>query len=168
MHSNKNGFTLFEIVVVLVLMSIVAAAVIGRSIDTREIDLSGQSDKIRNHIRFVQAMAIKRSNSVWGITCAADPNRYWVFQGTNPDDAGKQFQLPGENNTEVSLAESHVFVSAFTLFFDRFGRPYSAYTDENTNTPVTNGVPFVITVSAISGGITPKTLHITAETGFIQ
>ena len=168
MYSNKSGFTLFEIVVVLVLMSIVAAAVLGRSIDTREIDLSGQSDKIRNHIRYIQTMAIKRSNSVWGITCTADPNQYWAFQGTNPDDAGKKVQLPGENDTVVSLSESNVSVDPFTLFFDRFGRPYSAYTDENTNAPVTDDVPLMITISALSGGIAPKTLHITAETGFIQ
>jgi prepilin-type N-terminal cleavage/methylation domain-containing protein len=168
MDSNKNGFTLFEIVVVLVLMSIVAAAVLGRSIDTREIDLSGQLDKIRNHIRYAQAMAMKRSDSVWGITCTADPNQYWMFQGNDPDNAGKQFQLPGENNTVVSLAESNVSVSAFTLFFDRLGRPYSDYTDENTNTPVTSGLPLVITVSALSGGIADKTLLITPETGFVQ
>jgi prepilin-type N-terminal cleavage/methylation domain-containing protein len=167
MHSNKDGFTLFEIVVVLVLMSIVAAAVLGRAIDTRELDLSGQADKIRNQIRYVQAMAIKRSNSVWGITCTADPNQYWVFQGIDPNDAGKQVQLPGENDTLVSLTESSVSVDSFTLFFDRFGRPYSAYTDENTNTPI-GDLPFVITISARSGGITPKTLHVTAETGFIQ
>jgi len=167
MHSNKDGFTLFEIVVVLVLMSIVAAAVLGRSIDTREIDLAGQSDKTRNHIRYAQAMAMKRSDSVWGITCAADPNRYWMFRGNDPNDVDNQFLLPGENTTQVSLSERNVSVTDFTVFFDRFGRPYSAYTDENTNTPL-GDIPLMITISALSGGITPKTSHIIAETGFIQ
>ena len=78
MKRHQNGFTLVEITAVLVLMAIISAYVIGRSINTEQIDLAGQTDKIRNQIRYAQATAMKRSDAVWGIT--NDTNQYWMFR----------------------------------------------------------------------------------------
>jgi prepilin-type N-terminal cleavage/methylation domain-containing protein len=78
MKHDQQGFTLIEITAVLVLMAIISAYVIGRSINTEQIDLAGQTDKIRNQIRYVQSTAMKRSDAIWGITC--DTNQYWMFQ----------------------------------------------------------------------------------------
>ena len=64
--------------VVLVLIGIIAAYVIGRSIGTEQIELAGLTDKIRNQIRYAQATAMKRSDAVWGFTC--DTNQYWSFR----------------------------------------------------------------------------------------
>jgi len=61
---------MIEMVVVLLLMGIIAATVLGRSIATSDIDLNSETDKIRNHLRFAQAEAMKRSNTVWGIKSA--------------------------------------------------------------------------------------------------
>ena len=62
MPRHQRGFTLIEITVVLVLMAIISAYVIGRSIGTEQIDLAAQTDKIRNQIRYVQAAAMKQSD----------------------------------------------------------------------------------------------------------
>jgi prepilin-type N-terminal cleavage/methylation domain-containing protein len=59
MYRNRHGFTLIEIIAVLVLMSIVGAGILVRAMNTDHIDLMAQAAKIRNHIRYAQAMALK-------------------------------------------------------------------------------------------------------------
>ena len=161
MYRNNHGFTLIEIIVVLVLMSIIAASVLIRGMDTDQIDMMAQAAKIRNHIRYAQAMAMKRSDTNWGIKCDGSTS-YWFFKGTDPDDSANQLPLPGEKSSQILLADIDVTVDGFELYFDKYGRPYTAYTDETSNTPVSAGNPFAIT---ISGSVT---LSITPETGLIQ
>ena len=167
MQRNQQGFTLIEITAVLVLMAIISAYVIGRSVNTEQIDLAAQTDRIRNQIRYAQAAAMKQYDQtlmVWGLKCAAGPNQYWLFEGQNPDDVSKQKNFPGEQNLKISLADRGVdSMTAFTLFFDRFGRPYTAYTDETTNVPLGNPLP--ITISA--NGQT-RTIQVIPETGLVQ
>jgi hypothetical protein len=101
---------------------------------------------------------------VWGLKCDAGANEYWLFQGQNPDDAAEQKKLPGEPDLKISLADRSVdSMTAFTLLFDRFGRPYTAYTDETTNVPLPN--PLTITISA--AGQT-RTIQVSPETGLVQ
>jgi prepilin-type N-terminal cleavage/methylation domain-containing protein len=167
MQRNQQGFTLIEITAVLVLMAIISAYVIGRSVNTEQIDLAAQTDRIRNQIRYTQAAAMKQYDEtlkVWGIKCDAGPNQYWLFEGQNPDDVSKQINFPGERNLKISLAGLGVdSMTAFTLFFDRFGRPYTNYTDETTNVPL--GSQLTITIS--DDGQT-RTIRVSPETGLAQ
>ena len=68
MKPNDHGFTLIEIVIVMVLISIVAATVFTRSITADELNLVSRAEKIQAHIRYAQSMAMK-GNDVWGINC---------------------------------------------------------------------------------------------------
>ena len=167
MQRNQKGFTLIEITAVLVLMAIISAYAIGRSVNTGTIDLAAQTDRIRNQIRYAQATAMKQYDEtlkVWGVKCNASPNQYWLFEGQNPDDVSKQAKFPGEQNLKISLADRGVdSMTAFTLLFDRFGRPYTAYTDETTNVPLAN--PLTITISA--AGET-RNIRVSPETGLAQ
>jgi prepilin-type N-terminal cleavage/methylation domain-containing protein len=158
MPRNQLGFTLIEITIVLVLMAIISAYAIGRSINTEQIDLAGQTDKIRNQIRYAQATAMKQSDAIWGIT--SNTNQYWMFRA-NP---GTPEMLPGERNAQMTLADLGIdSLTAFTLFFDRIGKPYSAYVDAATNTPLVN--PLTIIVSA---GAQSRALRVMPETGLVQ
>ncbi|MGD2188260.1 MAG: type II secretion system protein [Desulfobacterales bacterium] len=157
MKRDQHGFTLVEITAVLVLMAIISAYVIGRSIGTEQIDLAGQTDKIRTQIRYAQALAMKRSDAIWGITC--NTNQYWMFR-TN---TGTPELLPGEQNAQITLSDLGVGMSAFTLFFDRIGKPYIAYTDEDNNTPLDSYL--IITISA---GGSSRTIRVIPETGLAR
>jgi hypothetical protein len=42
-------------------------------------------------------------------------------------------------------------MTAFTLLFDRFGRPYTAYTDEITNVPLASQLTITISKPEPSG-----------------
>lgn len=167
MQRNQQGFTLVEITAVLVLMAIISAYVIGRSVGTEQIDIAAQTDRIRNQIRYTQAAAMKQYDEtlkVWGLKCNADPNQYWLFEGQNPDVALNQKKFPGEQNTKITLADRGINnMTAFTLFFDRFGRPFTAYTDETTNIPLAG--PLTITISAAGQN---RTIQVSPETGVVQ
>jgi prepilin-type N-terminal cleavage/methylation domain-containing protein len=172
MKRYQNGFTLVEITVVLVLMAIISAYVIGRSINTEQIDLAAQTDKIRTQIRYAQSTAMKRSNRIWGIKSDTSTNQYWLFSvpipvGANDENqAGNQIIFPGERNKKISLADLGIDdMTGFTLFFDRIGKPYNAYTDEGdpSNAPLNSDLD--ITVSA--GGRT-RNITVIPETGLVQ
>jgi type II secretory pathway pseudopilin PulG len=153
-----------EMVVVLLLMTIIAATVLGRAITTSDIDLNAETDIIRNHLRFAQAEAMKRSNTVWGIKSAG--TEYWLFRAANPDIPANEVRLPGVvysgGNSRITEADIGVTLSDFTVFFDRIGRPYTAYTDEAVNTPLAGQ----LTISVTAGET--RSITITPETGFVR
>ncbi len=122
MNRNIRGFTLVEITVVVVLIGIISAVVLARSITTDRINVVGEVDKIRNHIRYAQSMAMKR-NEVWRISC--DGTQYWLS-----DDSLNTVKLPGATSAQISLAGLAVSMNAFTIYFDTLGIPYHAYTDK--------------------------------------
>jgi prepilin-type N-terminal cleavage/methylation domain-containing protein len=158
MTRNIRGFTLVEITVVVVLIGIISAVVITRSITMDRMNIVGEVDKIRNHIRYAQSMAMKR-NEVWVITCNA--TQYWFSDiSLNP------VILPGAATAIISLVDLGVSINDddFAVFFDPLGIPYHSYVDKDNNNPVTPGNPRTITISA---GSESRTLTITPETGLI-
>ena len=159
MNRNSRGFTLVEITVVVILIGIIAAAVFARSISVDQINIVGEVDKIRNHIRFAQSMAMKR-NDVWVISC--DATQYWLSDNIitlNP------VALPGATSDRISLADLGVSMNSFAVYFDPLGIPYHSYTDEDTNSPVTPGNPRNIVISA---GSESRTLTVTPQTGWVS
>ena len=153
MQTNERGFTIIEVVAVLILISIASVVIISRSVNIQHIDLVTQMDKVQTHIRYAQTMAMKRSDTIWGIKC--DGTDYWLFKTNDPDTGSNQVQFLGENSNKVPMPS----MGAFTLFFDKYGIPYTAYTDESDNTPVS---------ASLSIPIGSETFNITPETGFIQ
>ena len=99
---------------------------------------------------------------VWGINFIS--SRYWLFRGTNIND---KVRLPGVSRKRrrqfCESASISVLTASQTVFFDRIGKPYSAYTDETNNTPLAG----TMTIKLSSGGPT-REIKITPETGLIR
>ena len=153
MQTNERGFTIIEVVAVLILISIASVVIISRMVNIQSIDLGAQMDKVQTHIRYAQTMAMKRSDTIWGIKC--DGTDYWLFKTNDPDTGSNQVQFLGENSNKVPMPS----MDAFILFFDKYGVPYTAYTDESDNTRVS---------ASLLIQIGSETLKITPETGFVQ
>ena len=179
MYSPKRyeaGFTIVEIIAVLLLLSIIAATVMGRSITTENIDLTSQVDKIRNHYRYAHSMAMKHGDTVWGFKCAADRKSYWIFRLDTPianpisesDLPANKVMLPGEDNSTVDIDSKGVNMLASTIFFDRFGIPYLYYIEEGN--PINIAIPNIQTFSIYTTSASPITryLKVLPETGVIR
>ena len=166
MKRNNHGFSLIEIIVVLVLISIIAAAVFTRSITTEELNLAARTEKIQGHIRFAQSMALKK-NEPWGI--ASIGTQYWLFRGYKPADFLTGQRLPGENTDKIILTGSGLGLNPFSLYFDHIGKPYLLLDYDNpVNTkPVSASFPLIITITSTEDITKTRKLSITPETGLI-
>lgn len=151
------GFSIFELVVVMLLMSVLAAAVASRSITTADLDLNSATDQLRNRLRLAQADAMKRSPAVWGISYAGA--EYWLFSST----PSNRVNFPGASSDHISLPSGITVSGLADVYFDRIGKPFTAYTDPSNNTQLASTM--TITVSA--GGDT-RTITVTPETGLIR
>jgi prepilin-type N-terminal cleavage/methylation domain-containing protein len=174
MKRDQHGFTLVEITAVLVLMAIIAAYVIGRSVGTEQIDLAGQTDKIRTQIRYAQAMGMKSSDAdkIWGIKFDPVNDQYWLFSVDVPVVANdedlpiNQVTFPGEQNKKVSAADFGIDINPLAfplLFFDRLGKPYTEYVDETDNDDLDSPLPIIL-----SGSGQNRTITVIPETGLVQ
>ena len=164
---NNRGFTIIEIIVVLVLISIIAAATFQRSISTDQMNFRSQFDKIQNQMRYPQSMATKRSEW-WGI--ANDTTHYWIFTGTNRDIVDTHPnpellpRLPGQEDLKISLADLGVTMTpAFTLIFNSYGIPY--LTPDLINSMSSE---LTVNLSDLETGTQTGSFNIIPETGLIR
>jgi MSHA pilin protein MshC len=162
---RSSGFTIVEIIVVLLLISILAATVLGRSITSSTIDLNSATDKIRNQLRYAQSQAMKRTDSVWGIQSDGS-GQYWLFRAT--PNSTVDVIIPGgdyaSGNTRVSFVNLGADLNSFTVVFDWLGRPYKAQTNGVPNSPVDASDNPIVRVSKGE----ERQITITPETGLIR
>lgn len=172
----EAGFTIVEIIAVLLLLSIIAATVMGRTVSTTNMNLITQRDKIRSHYRYAQSMAMKNGDAIWGIKRDVTQRFYWVFRlehpVTNPvaeaDDLGNHVMLPGEKDLKVDMNANDVGMLCPDVYFDRFGRPYLHYETAGMQIPfpATQTQTFTIYYTADSGQ--QVYLYAYPETGLIR
>lgn len=129
---RRNGFTLIEVVAVLVILGIIAAVTIARMGSTSTYDLSSQVDVVKNHLRLAQARAMN-SGDDWGIFFASSTT-YYLFHGSG---STTPVSLPGEGDTTVNLVtkKSALTISSAPLriTFDKYGSPGTTTVTVNTN-----------------------------------
>ncbi len=142
---GKAGFTMIEIIAVLLILGIIAAVVAVRMSDTSAYDLASQMEVVKAHLRLAQSRAMS-SSSPWGINFATSTT-YYLFQGSG---STTPVLLLGEDNATVNLTTKK---SALTInsapqriTFDAYGSPGTA----------------TVTVATSGGNIT-----VTKNTGFI-
>jgi prepilin-type N-terminal cleavage/methylation domain-containing protein len=167
--NGNDGFSFVEVIVVLVILVIVSALIVTGASRT-SADLTTQTEVLKNQLRHAQALAMggMDSNDIFGIKC--DTNFYWLFKGTDPDsNIAGLFDDRGydtNNNNKLSLSAKKIAIAtAFTVFFDNRGIPYSMYSDETSNTPFANDL--MITIKPVGAASPTQSITITQHTGFI-
>ena len=166
--NNNHGFTLLELIVVLMIMAIVSTIVISR-LGSSTNSLIAQTEAIKSHIRYAQSRAMN-GNLIWGINC--NGSYYWLYK-VNEDSSTAKVFLPGEGSEEdpdddpytVKLADIYISsMETFTLSFDSWGTPYTDAAASDGQELETGDSEAEITVSSGSKNIS---ITITPNTGFI-
>ena len=145
---NNGGFTLIEVIAVLIILAIVTAVAVTRGMSTQN-DLIPQADTVKTHLRFAQLKALGDDVNTWGITFTTGSYSLSCTAGTNSTCPSSQ--LPSEMSSSHSFP-SHVTATSTTVNFDSWGSPGTA------DVPIVlseNGNTTTVTVKAYTGYITP-------------
>jgi prepilin-type N-terminal cleavage/methylation domain-containing protein len=151
---DNRGFTLIEVIVVMILMAIFAMLAVSRQPQT-DMTLKAGAEVLKSHLRYAQARAMS-SDSGWGIAYRGTEGSYWLFK----QDDLRRFTLPGETQNSVNLASNAISIDEgdFNLTFDQRGRPSS--------TLAFNARQILLTLSKT--GTSDETITILQNTGFIR
>lgn len=141
---GQGGFTLFEIIMVLLLLGLVSYFAATRLFSDDIPTQAAELELLKNHLRYAQSRAMN-SESSWGIKFGSS-TRYWLFKGTEENTV---IRLPGVESSDgvMELRSIQVTPPAGTkITFDSFGSPGAA----------------TIVLNTTAGSIT-----VTKNTGFI-
>jgi prepilin-type N-terminal cleavage/methylation domain-containing protein len=171
---KKSGFTLLEIIAVLVVMGILAVIAVSRSVNY-DAEVYGGADVLKSHLRYAQTLAMNYNPTapgvpvIWGIS--GNANSYWLFRGTGTTN---YIRLPEDDkfinaDRTINLTAKKIkFTAGFTIFFDNRGIPYTAYVSATNNTPVSDTSPVTINVQPLNATAPNIAVTITPLTGYIQ
>lgn len=143
----QNGFTVVELILVLVIVGVLAAVVGPRFFDRRVFDDRLFFDQSRSAVRYGQKLALA-SGCLTQVSLDAGGYRLRQAAGCTTGAFSADVMGPDGQSPFVGTAPAGVSVSAtnFPVVFDSLGRPSSA-------------------ASASIGGFT---FSVTAETGLVQ
>ena len=162
---RRLGFTLAEVLAVVVILGISSMVVIPLISDTTDLQATSAARQIVSTLLFAQTAAIAHQEQYRVVFDTAN-NRYDVRDGSgaviaDPVAPGKLYQVDFDESMELSrVSLSNVnFNSKSSVWFDRLGAPYSG--DPVDNTAMTNGEVAVtagqrtvtVTVEPVSGRI---------------
>lgn len=151
LRRNQRGFTLVELVTVVILVSLLAVTAISRWSAT-PFNLSAQAEQLLGDIRYVQTLSMTHGQR-YRINFASD--RYW-FSNL---DGSILIPHPASNNTTTLLVNgvSQSFSNSL-LVFDGSGAPYSD--------AVLPGTPLAGNATVtLNSGADFRTIQISPETG---
>ena len=157
---NQHGFTLIELIIIIVLLAIMAAVAIPRMGDVTAMKAAATAEKLKSDIRYAQELAMtqNRSYRVYFNTSPAPASGYAVVNNANGNgtwgEAGEFAPDPsGKGNLSVTLnSGDYAGVTASSsvnpIEFNSLGRP----TGGATTITVSPG-SYTITISAETGAV---------------
>lgn len=112
--NRDSGFTLVEIIAVLLLLGIVAAMVVAGGLGLGDTEEGAAADVLKTHLRYAQSRAMN-GDQAWGILFTG--SGYSLIR--DPSGTPEPVRLPGESALTVRLPAP---VSG-SVNFDTWGRP---------------------------------------------
>jgi len=144
--ASDKGFTLIEIIAVLIILGILLAFVIVRMNTTSDADLTSQIQVIKNHLRYAQSRAMS-TGTIWGVNFSTTTT-YYLYDGASPSTP---VLFLGEKDPTVNLDDKKskltITSAPQNIRFNAYGSPVdtSGNLIASTITLTTNGGNFQIT-----------------------
>ena len=155
---RQAGFTVVELIVVIVVLGILAGVALPRLNNSAPEDALGTRDTVKGLLRLAQRLATSKQTGVCLVRAGATTVR--VVYGTAGGCNGTPLLEPGTGSAIVFTAPGGITLSgAAFVRFDATGRPVSA------NGGAVLAVPSVINVN--TGG-TASTVSVQPQTGFVN
>lgn len=152
---HKGGFTMVELIAVIVILGIMAVSAIAGFMNLNSIDVKAQTEVVKRHLRYAQHKALS-TNENWGIQANEAGTAYWLFEGTT---TAKRL-LPTEQDEDRALPRGiKTAQTGWTVTFGGNGEPQAS------SLPATEGTGWTLTLKG--SGSDTETLTITEDTGFI-
>ena len=155
---NNSGFTIIEVIAILIVMSIITAFAVGRVADNKP-ELIAQKEVLKVHLRYAQSRSMN-SNDNYGIE--SNGNTYWLFRVSSAN----RVNFPGEQLDYIDLAAlglSLAMTDGSIVCFNSKGVPYIDFDTDNAGNLQT-----VDRTLTLSSGSDNESIIITKNTGFIQ
>jgi prepilin-type N-terminal cleavage/methylation domain-containing protein len=156
---SDRGFTLIEVIAVLIMVGILTAVVISRLTGTATYSAPSAAEELKTHLRYAQTRAMS-SSSVWGVFFT-DGGHYTIFYGGN---TGNTTTPPGSDGATVDLSSRGLSVSENggvpgVIAFDSWGKPYTDATGSTAQSTTRT--------LSVTGGSAIAPIQITKGTGYI-
>jgi prepilin-type N-terminal cleavage/methylation domain-containing protein len=152
---KKNyGFTMLEMIAVLIILGIITAFVVSRDIDNRA-ELSSETGIIKAHLRYAQGLALANDIYSWRITLSSGSPYYYTLSKINKSDGTETnpINLPNEDSSTHTLPSVISITSGLgPVTFDEWGSPGTTTQSIILSDSVGNS----------------ETITVTKNTGFIE
>ncbi|MFP4474899.1 MAG: Tfp pilus assembly protein FimT/FimU [Desulfatibacillaceae bacterium] len=151
---GRAGFTLIELVSVLIVLGVLAAVGVARVPSMKDAEVIARADVVRSHLRYAQIRAMN-AETPYGIVFGS--GSYHMFRDGDTSAAGR-VRLPGEDAAVVPLPAG-MTISTGTVSFDHWGRPC---TDAAANSPQSSDRTLTLSYDGHT-----RNLTIIQDTGFV-
>ena len=137
------GFTLIEVIAVLLLTVVLAAVAVPRLMDSG-VAVAAEAEVLRAHLRFAQSLAVSANTAGWSVLVAGQSYQL------QRNGAASPIHFPGESSaTHVLAGGVNVTGGTGALVFDAQGAPAATH------------------VITLSDGTRTETVSVTGFTGLI-
>lgn len=154
---GARGFTMIELVMVLVLLGIMSVVAVSRFTDTGSFTAISQADQIRSVLRFAQKVAVAQNRAI-----------HVRVDTTAVSACFTQCGAPIASPSATVAIDDGVTLTAnpplpYQMYFDEKGRPYQATDPVGTDASTFTGL-----VISVSGGGYNGTVTVERETGYVH
>lgn len=154
---HSDGFTLVELVIVLILAGVLAAVGTSRFFVLQDFQERGFYDDTLAAVRYAQKLAVASGCDV-EVKVGAGGFALTERSGCSTGGFTVAVRKPGSGGAYTGSPPRGVSVGTLDFYYDALGRPYS----------VSNGTPLTANATLTIGTRTPRTLTVERETGFVH